>query len=633
MANTIPVTSDTVVKLLVRRGVDSDRKNVILSSGELGYTTDTSRLFIGNGRAYGGNIVGNLGLVTTTGKESFANPYPGDFVYEVQDITGNKTGVFYVRSSSNVWVNAHPTYGAPFMYTGGQLLFNDEYLTLDTDNHVLNVYGGVSSYTLSGYSATIYNLPIFNTDGTNKLYVDTLVSNTSNSDRQYTRDFLSLNFVPLSGKATMFGTLSSTVNIAVPTLPVHDNDLTNKLYVDTSIYNQSVSDLSRVDGKYLPLSGGTLVGFINSNINSTHSAITLTQYGTGPALVVTDTNYNLTPLTIDNFGSIGIGMVPIPGGSTKINIVGGLSATGNIYSGSTGYFANNVGIGISTPTTTLDIRGNVNIGDPNLSTTATSGNKLFFNGANNTDELSIYRYNTTANQSELRVNIGDDTVGSYGDYFAVGNIPTGTTAWVDWLRLSSNTVTFPGSGQFSGNTFIGSGVTQGFYGDGTSIALRAYNNAASDIYFQTFNGATTNMIVKNDGRVGIGKLNPSSNTKLDVTGNTRITGTLSATSTIYSDGDIIAYASSDARLKNNIVPITSALEKLITINGVEYDWNADLQNTHTGHDVGVIAQEIEQILPEAVITRDDGYKAVRYEKLIPLLIQAIKELSNKVELK
>ena len=49
-----------------------------------------------------------------------------------------------------------------------------------------------------------------------------------------------------------------------------------------------------------------------------------------------------------------------------------------------------------------------------------------------------------------------------------------------------------------------------------------------------------------------------------------------------------------------------------------------------GHDVGVIAQEIEKVLPELVVERDSGYKAVRYEKLVPLLIQAIKELDDKV---
>jgi hypothetical protein len=50
-----------------------------------------------------------------------------------------------------------------------------------------------------------------------------------------------------------------------------------------------------------------------------------------------------------------------------------------------------------------------------------------------------------------------------------------------------------------------------------------------------------------------------------------------------------------------------------------------------GHDIGVIAQEIEKIFPEVVTTRDNGYKAVKYEKLVAFLIQAIKELKTEVD--
>ena len=50
-----------------------------------------------------------------------------------------------------------------------------------------------------------------------------------------------------------------------------------------------------------------------------------------------------------------------------------------------------------------------------------------------------------------------------------------------------------------------------------------------------------------------------------------------------------------------------------------------------GHDVGVIAQEIEEVLPEVVTTRDNGYKAVKYEKIVPLLIEAIKEQQEQIE--
>ena len=66
------------------------------------------------------------------------------------------------------------------------------------------------------------------------------------------------------------------------------------------------------------------------------------------------------------------------------------------------------------------------------------------------------------------------------------------------------------------------------------------------------------------------------------------------------------------------------------IGGYEFDWNS-LSRTNSGHDVGVIAQEIEKVLPEVVTTKNDGFKGVRYEKLTSLLIQANKELIQRVE--
>ena len=109
-------------------------------------------------------------------------------------------------------------------------------------------------------------------------------------------------------------------------------------------------------------------------------------------------------------------------------------------------------------------------------------------------------------------------------------------------------------------------------------------------------------------------------------------GTITSTGDIRSAGDVIAYFSSDERLKKNITDISGALDKVSSIRGVEYEWNTDLQDTYNGSDVGVIAQEIEKVLPAAVIDRDNGYKAVKYERIIPLLIEAIKDLKKEIEL-
>jgi hypothetical protein len=101
---------------------------------------------------------------------------------------------------------------------------------------------------------------------------------------------------------------------------------------------------------------------------------------------------------------------------------------------------------------------------------------------------------------------------------------------------------------------------------------------------------------------------------------------------IRATNDVIAFYSSDERLKDNKVLLTEALDKVNQLNGYEFDWIPMVGiHENEGHDIGVIAQEVEKILPEVVTTRDNGYKAVKYEKIVALLIEAIKELSNEVK--
>jgi hypothetical protein len=81
-----------------------------------------------------------------------------------------------------------------------------------------------------------------------------------------------------------------------------------------------------------------------------------------------------------------------------------------------------------------------------------------------------------------------------------------------------------------------------------------------------------------------------------------------------------------------VLTIDNALAKVLAIDGVTFKWNQNADAVQkTGVDVGVIAQQVESVFPEIVVTRDNGYKAVYYEKLVPLLIEAIKELNKKVD--
>ena len=104
------------------------------------------------------------------------------------------------------------------------------------------------------------------------------------------------------------------------------------------------------------------------------------------------------------------------------------------------------------------------------------------------------------------------------------------------------------------------------------------------------------------------------------------------TGEIRATHDITAYYSSDKRLKTNIQPIQDPLTKLQKIGGYTFDWiPKEGIHSHTGNDIGVIAQEIEEVLPKITTTRDNGYKAVKYEKLTAYLIECVKAQQTHIQ--
>jgi len=101
---------------------------------------------------------------------------------------------------------------------------------------------------------------------------------------------------------------------------------------------------------------------------------------------------------------------------------------------------------------------------------------------------------------------------------------------------------------------------------------------------------------------------------------------------ITATGNITAYYSSDKRLKDNLIPIQNPFDKINKIGGYEFDWKPEYEEVHNskGHDVGVIAQEIESSMPELVGKMHGGYMGVKYEKLTVYLLEAVKNLNNRL---
>jgi hypothetical protein len=198
-----------------------------------------------------------------------------------------------------------------------------------------------------------------------------------------------------------------------------------------------------------------------------------------------------------------------------------------------------------------------------------------------------------------------------------GNVGIGTTNPAYKLDIS-------GSLRATTGIFLGNISTSGsvLFNDNQGINFgnsnaKIYGSSTDGIKFN--GGGSEKMRLTQAGNVGIGTTNPG--VALDVVGAIRATG------------DVTAFHSSDERLKANKKIIENATDKIEQIGGYEFDW-VPKEGVHIneGHDIGVIAQEVEKVIPEVVVTRDNGYKAVKYEKLVPLLIEAVKELSEKVKI-
>ncbi len=155
------------------------------------------------------------------------------------------------------------------------------------------------------------------------------------------------------------------------------------------------------------------------------------------------------------------------------------------------------------------------------------------------------------------------------------------------------------------------------------LILQARTNHISgvgDIHLATGinNVVSTKMIVKSNGNVGIGTTSPAQ--KLDVAGNIAVNG-----STVHT---------SDRRLKTDIEPILNVLSTLDSITGVYHYWdtiNFHERNYTSDRALGVIAQDIQKVYPELVLTDNNGYLSVDYSKFTAVLLQAIKEQQREIE--
>ena len=251
---------------------------------------------------------------------------------------------------------------------------------------------------------------------------------------------------------------------------------------------------------------------------------------------------------------------------------------------------------------------------------------LTFNFA--TDTLTGTNINATTFTGALTGNVTGNVTGNADSATTAANLSFGTANQVVFKNASNDGAT-SGNLTFDGNHLIvndGDIIGKKFlYLNGTAANSGDIHTAGGDDGIAVIQSTATN------GKIRIAGNNGSANVTI------ASFNVESGQPILRCDGDIVAFQSSDRNLKENITVIPNALDKINAISGNTFNWksgsNATTPEFYNGitEDTGVIAQEVEALgLPGITTTRDDGTKAVRYERLVPVLIQAVKELSVKV---
>ena len=260
--------------------------------------------------------------------------------------------------------------------------------------------------------------------------------------------------------------------------------------------------------------------------------------------------------------------------------------------------AGNVGIGVTSPGYKLEVAG-----------TARITSALTFGGSVNNVITGTGSSLDFKSEGEYYFRKGANTNLTI---LSNGNVGIGTTSPAVQLELGDNTADekLRLTGAASGKplmTFYNTTTKIGQIAS-SSVGVTVTSLGSGNMSFE--NGGNNRLVIDNSGNVGIADTSPSY--KLDVDG------------TIRATGDVIAY--SDIRVKENIKTIDNAVSKVNKLRGVEFNKIGSEEKS-----IGVIAQEIEKVLPEVVKEDDKGMKSVAYGNIVGVLIEAIKDQQKQID--
>lgn len=650
MAGVFEITDTTILKILVRRGTEAERQNIRLDEGELGYTIDSKRLFIGDGLGGGGNVAGNIFQGAFPNVDTVINSLPvgffqpGDSFYDTNestlyalDETGLASGKVDIgpryeelvlekttSPTGRVRISDHVFGKTVIGVNDYRKAFWFDYDTAEP------FYGTIKVAELNSNYWAITSQTDFNPsqkDGV--FYFGDIKLDDTKCDLDYrvninttglsegalavyspTNDIFVIktegNFGNIAGSSDLFGL--SGINF-FPGQSDNNNPSSFLLTSSGTAYFQKTGGTSsqpafRVDGfsrftnsvmidnDCLVLGNLTALGdfTVLETYVSVTSALSVINQTAQDAVTVyqQQDNYNTAKFFNDNFAynrvifdrycnaSFGRGFGSVSRGSPTSSNTSAISS--------------------------VHIAGGLVVRDV---VTAEGGNL----GRVDIDMNGEIISKTGFNFFDANVN---------GHYFSKGRVNPSTLPTDHVVQIFTDSTSSPtalkvvGRPAFGPSMVLGSTTGSGAY---KILSVRHTSNGPTNS-----DGTETFQIQTN----GYFESGISTNAGATINGDLLVIGNIRA-----QGGDVIAYYTSDERLKLNVASIESPLEKIDKISGVSFDWSEE--SGYMGHDIGVIAQEVEKILPEAVETRANGYKAVRYEKIIPLLIECIKDLKKKLE--